>query len=94
MYQVRSGYHLLCDLYENDVASSLDTAGQKFFWNRLWKLNIPNKVKFFLWRACTDSFPTMLNLHKRRIVPSSVCCLCHAGEESVLHALWFCQDIC
>ena len=27
MYQVRSGYHLLCDLYENDVASSLDTAG-------------------------------------------------------------------
>ena len=94
MYQVRSGYHLLCDLYENDVASSSDTAGQKFFWNRPWKLNIPNKVKFFLWRACTDSIPTMLNLHKRRIVPSLVCCLCHVGEESVLHALWFCQDIC
>ena len=94
MYQVRSGYHLLCDLYENDVASSSDTAGQKKFWNRLWKLNIRNKVKFFLWRACTDSIPTMFNLHKRRIVPSSVCCLCHAGKESVLHALWFCQDIC
>ena len=94
MYQVRSGYHLLCDLYENDVASSSDTAGQKIFWNRPWKLNIPNKVKFFLWRACTDSIPTMLNLHKRRIVPSLVCCLCHVGEESVLHALWFCQDIC
>ena len=90
MYQVRSGYHLLCDLYENNVASSLDTAGQKFSWNRLWKLNIPNKVKFFLWRACMDSIPTMLNLHKRRIVRSSVCFLCHAGEESVLHALWFC----
>ena len=27
MYHVRSGYHLLCDLYENDVASSSDTAG-------------------------------------------------------------------
>ena len=94
MYQVRSGYHLLCDLYKNDVASSSDTAGQKICWNRLWKLNIPNKVKFFLWQACTDSIPTMLNLHKRRIVPSSVCCLCHAGEESMLHALWFCQDIC
>ena len=49
MYQVHSRYHLLCDLYENDVASSLDIAGQKKFWNRLWKLNIPNKVKFFLW---------------------------------------------
>ena len=94
MYQVRSRYHLLCNLYKNDVASSSDTTGQKNFWNRLWKLNIPNKVKIFLWRACTDSIPTMLNLHKRRIVPSSVCCLCHVGEEFVLHALWFCQDIC
>ncbi|KAK7861457.1 hypothetical protein CFP56_011274 [Quercus suber] len=45
-------------------------------------------------KACTDSIPTMLNLHKRKIVPSSVCSLCHAGEQLVLHALWFCQDIC
>ena len=91
---MRSGYHLLCDLSENDVDSSSNTMGQKKFWSRLWKLNIPNKVKFFFWRACTDSIPTMLNLHKHRIIPSSVCCLCHAGEESVLHALWFFQDIC
>ena len=35
MYQVRSGYHLLGDLSENDVASSSDTTGQKNFWNRL-----------------------------------------------------------
>ena len=87
MYQVRYGYHLLCDLHDNKVASSLDTTGQKTFWNSLWKLNIPNKVKFFLWQACTNSIPTMLNLHKRRIVPSSVCSLCHVGEESILHAL-------
>ena len=35
MYQVHSGYHLLGDLSENDVASSSNTAGQKKFWNRL-----------------------------------------------------------
>ncbi|XP_075633396.1 uncharacterized protein LOC142605854 [Castanea sativa] len=71
MYQVHTGYHLLYDLQDNEVASSSDTAGQEKFWNSLWKLNIPNKVKFFLWRACTDSIPNMLNLHKRKIVPSS-----------------------
>ena len=91
---MRSGYHLLCDLHKNEVASSLDTAGQKKFWNNLWKLNIPNKMKIFHLQACTNSIPTMLNLHKLRIVPSSVCSLHHAREESVLHALWFCQDIC
>jgi len=94
MYQVRSVYHLLCDLHNNEVASSSDTTGQKKLWNSLRKLNVPNKVKFFLWRACTNSIPTMLNLHKRRIVPTSVCSLCHVREESVLHALWSCEDIC
>ena len=51
-------------------------------------------MKIFHLQACTNSIPTMLNLHKLRIVPSSVCSLHHAREESVLHALWFCQDIC
>ena len=90
MYQVRSGYNLLCDLNSSDVASSSNTVGQKKFWNSLWKLNVPNKVKFFLWRACINSIPTILNLHKRRIVSSSICSLCREGKESVLHALWSC----
>ena len=93
MYQVRSGYHLLCELHNSEAASSSDTAGQKKFWNSLWKLNIPNKVKFFLWHACTNSIPTMLNLYKRKIVPSLGRNLCHVGEESILNALWSCEAI-
>ena len=38
MYQVRTSYHLLYDLQDNEVASSSNTAGQKMFWNSLWKL--------------------------------------------------------
>ena len=94
MYQVRSGYHLLGESHGNGVASSSDTDGQRKFWNSLWKLNVPNKVKFFLWRACTDSIPTMLNLCKWKIVPSAVCNHCHVGEEYVLHALWSCEAVC
>ena len=93
MYQVRLGYNLLCDLHNSDVVSSLDTARQKKFWNNLWKLNVPYKVKFFLWRACTNSFPTMLNLHKCRIVSSSICSLYRVEEESVLHASWSYEGI-
>lgn len=94
MYQVRLGYHLLCESQGNGVASSSDTDGRRKFWNSLWKLNVPNKVKFFLWRACTDSTPTMLNLCKWKIVPSAACNHCHVGEEFVLHALWSYEAVC
>ena len=36
----------------------------------------------------------MLNLCKRKIVPSSMCNHCHVGEETVLHALWSCEAVC
>ena len=36
----------------------------------------------------------MLNLCKRKIVPSSACNHCHVGEETVLHALWSCEAVC
>nr|XP_023880462.1 uncharacterized protein LOC111992841 [Quercus suber] len=94
MYQVRSGYHLLCESHGNEVASSSDIDAQRKFWNSLWKLNILNKVKIFLWRACTNSIPTMLNLCTWKIVPSLACNHCHVGEESVLHALWSCEAVC
>ena len=81
LYQVRYGYHLLCESQVNEAASSSDTDGQRKFWKSLWKLNIPNTVKFFLWWAYTDSIPTMLNLCKRKMVPSSACNHCHVGEE-------------
>nr|POF10378.1 hypothetical protein CFP56_46242 [Quercus suber] len=50
MYQVRSGYHLLCESHGNEVASSSDTDAQRKFWNSLWKLNILNKGRnqFFM----------------------------------------------
>ena len=85
MYQACSEYHLLCESQGNEVGK---------FWKSLWKLNIPKKVKIFLWRACTDSIPTMLNLCKWKIVPSSTCNHCHVREESVFHALWSCKAAC
>lgn len=36
----------------------------KNFWLHLWKLKVPNKVKSFLWRAFSNSIPTMQNLLK------------------------------
>ena len=93
LYQVRSGYKLLCELSSNELASSSDAVGEKKFWSSLWKLIVPNKVKSFLWRACTNSISTMQNLHKRKVASSSICSLYNEKEESTIHALWSCDNI-
>ena len=63
------------------------------FWTNIWKLNIPNKVKHFLWRACSDSLPTKRNLAQRRIITNVTCDLCRDQPEDAIHALWDCYGV-
>jgi len=46
-YTVRIGYQLLYEFENFDEATSSNPASSKAFWNRIWKLNIPNKMRFF-----------------------------------------------
>ena len=65
-------------------------------WRRLWKTNIPNKIKAFGWRACQNALPTKENLARCGIIDNDRCELCKQAPKSVLHMLWECrvaQDI-
>ena len=65
-------------------------------WAAIWKLQIPNKIKVFGWRACHDILPTRGNLKKKRILLDELCPLCGLFQESTIHALWECsaaQDV-
>lgn len=67
---IKSEYNILCEAMNNEEASSSNSNDDKKFRKSLWKLQVPNKVEFFLWRASTDSLHTTLqNLLKRKIVP-------------------------
>ena len=52
MYSVQSRYHVARKVLreENWVESSKDPIGQQV-WRNLWKLQVPNKIKVFGWRA-------------------------------------------
>ena len=52
-------------------ATSSDTSNQKTFWNCIWKLRVPNKIKTFLWRVCSEALPTKENLRKRKIIDNA-----------------------
>lgn len=57
VYSVKSGYQfLLKDTPLNDW-SQPDPMQTKEVWKDIWSLNVPPKVRNFLWRACKEAIP-------------------------------------
>lgn len=60
-------------------------------WQKLlWDLNIPHKVKLFVWRAFHNILPTGQNLIHRGIGSVRGCRRCQEGLETGFHALVCC----
>lgn len=57
-FSVKSGYRLAHMLVVQDRPSSLNTNRMRAWWSALWKLNVPGKLRFFLWRLFHDCLPT------------------------------------
>nr|POF15765.1 putative ribonuclease h protein [Quercus suber] len=92
-YLVKSGYQMLCKEANSSAASSSDSSHRSAFWKRLWKLHVPNKIKFFLWRVCSNTLPTKDNLKKRKILDAARCSACLQDQETAFHALWSCESL-
>ena len=65
-YTGKSSYRFLKMEDEEEGWEDVQT-GDKAFWQSIWGLRIPNKVKNFLWRACRGAIPTKANLKRRHI---------------------------
>ena len=59
-------------------------------WKLVWSLNAPAKIRHFMWRSLHCALPTLVELFKKHVVPSSVCPICHALDESVEHLFFLC----
>ena len=61
-------------------------------WNLCGKrsgaLEVPNKVKNLVWRACKNSLPTKANLVHRKIITDSLCDICK--QHQLVWPYWFC----
>lgn len=92
LFSVRSAYHLACDLKTPfSRGESSKGAVMEKFWKQLWHLNLPRKIKLFLWRSCRNSLPIGQNLMKRNIQVSPLCTICGLDLEIATHNLWCCQ---
>ena len=92
-YSVRNCYKYLHSITPGPFTS---------VWRKLWNLNVPSKVKNFVWRATTIVLPTAINLISKRVNILSTCVVCHTSDETVIHSLvecnvakacWICSSV-
>ncbi|KAK2654924.1 hypothetical protein Ddye_007976 [Dipteronia dyeriana] len=73
-YSVKSGYKLGNESEYLNRASSSGSGLLESWWKTLWHLEIPTKVKVFIWRACRHWIPTRQCLAARHIPDTNGVC--------------------
>ena len=53
-------------------------------------MNVPPKVRNFLWCVCCDCIPTTIALKSRHVEIHDVCCFCNGNSENALHLFVLC----
>ena len=95
MFTVRSAYRMLVttklrrEAWLEGRSDSSNDVGEQKAWSKLWKIDVPSKLKIFLWRLAQQSIPTADLLHHRNMSTVSSCGLCGA-EDSWQHSLLHC----
>ena len=45
-----------------------DEGTNRLFWTKIWKIQVPHKIRHFTWKACHDLLPTKCNLMQRKVL--------------------------
>ena len=88
-YFVKSGYRFL---QESEVSDQVPVTNFGF-WRDLWSLEVPSKVKNFVWRACREALPTKANFCRRKVITATIYENCMVMMEDCSHAIFFCSEL-
>nr|XP_029146216.1 uncharacterized protein LOC114924798 [Arachis hypogaea] len=91
-YSIRTGYYASRRIGQNWKHENPSTSEDKReIWKEVWRMEVPQKIKMFLWKACHDILPVGSNLYKRKMASDPVCKICLKSSETVEHALLLCD---
>ena len=79
---MKGGYLAISQLNGNGSSSNNSP-----FWQKLWKICVPPKIKNFIWRAATNCLPTKEILRRRHVDIDCICPVCLTAPESIFHIL-------
>ncbi|KAM2152029.1 hypothetical protein ACFX1R_046399 [Malus domestica] len=60
-------------------------------WKKIWTLQVPNKIKFFIWKCCNDALAVRHNLQRRHMRVENICGVCNKFDESENHLFFQCD---
>ena len=92
-YSVKGGYRVMKEEKDRKeiIGPSSSYRVDNRIWKEIWKLEVPNKIKNFIWRLCTNSIATNDNLYRRKIKEDPVCNICWKEAETVEHICFTCN---
>ncbi|CAN6571798.1 unnamed protein product [Malus baccata var. baccata] len=107
-YTVRTGYGVALGLMENgDLGKKgrgmpSSAPSLTHVWNKIWKFEVPNKMKFFIWKCCNNALAVRRNLKRRSMKVDNICEGCMQPDETdnhlffrceISHIFWFCSHL-
>ena len=51
-----------------NFSSGSDEGRNRQFWTKIWRIQVPHKIRHFTWRACRDILPTKSNLLRWKVL--------------------------
>jgi ribonuclease HI len=94
VFSVRSAYKLAKELAEEGNGSGQSSSGSQEsrpIWKNYWKLPLPHKVLIFGWKVINNGLATQVGKKSRSIVVDSTCTICGREDETIEHALLWCN---
>jgi hypothetical protein len=92
---VKSAYVLStkirCHLDNNDASTS-DSKENAFDWGRIWKMDVLNKVKMFVWRMAHNALQVKRNIVMRGGDLDTLCPMCSRFDEDPNHLFFKCKE--
>ncbi|KAF4394618.1 hypothetical protein F8388_020443 [Cannabis sativa] len=88
IYNVKYGYQLAVTLAEQEESNC--SSSIEHWWSTFWKMNLPPKVRIFVWKIFHTSLPAAAELYRRHIATSPYYSICNSCEETINHALFYC----
>ena len=89
-FSVKTEYQVALQMGQQQRVKHFGMVVDYGIWRKLWSLNVPPKVRMFVWRACSNILSTQDNLHCRKININPRCEICCQYLESAAHLLWEC----
>jgi hypothetical protein len=95
IFLVRTAYRIGLRLVQQETtigASSTAPLGEKPIWKKIWKCNVPEKVRiFFAWKALSNVLATEDNKLRRHMPVTGLSRICGSDREDTYHALVQCS---